>query len=278
LLAAGHELRALARSAGSAEALRAAGVQPVEGDLDQTEVLAAEARRADAVIHLANKHDWSDPAESNRAERAAVQTFVTALEGTNKPFLLASGTAFPAGHVLSEADPSPYSGPDAPRGGTEALAMEYAGRGVHSVAVRFAPTVHGTGGDHGFIALLVRAARERGESAYVGDGSNRWTAVNRLDAGRLIALALESAPAGSVVHAVAEEAVTSRSIAEAIGAALGVPVVSVPAERAEEHFGWIGRIFAMDLPASAELTRERFGWTPTYPTLAQDIAAGAYTS
>jgi nucleoside-diphosphate-sugar epimerase len=252
LLAAGHELRALARSAGSAEALRAAGVQPVEGDLDQTEVLAAEARRADAVIHLANKHDWSDPAESNRAERAAVQTFVTALEGTNKPFLLASGTAFPAGHVLTEADPSPYSGPDAPRGGTEALAMEYAGRGVHSVAVRFAPTVHGTGGDHGFIALLVRAARERGESAYVGDGSNRWTAVNRLDAGRLIALALESAPAGSVVHAVAEEAVTSRSIAEAIGAALGVPVVSVPAER--------------------------FGWTPTHPTLAQDIAAGAYTS
>ena len=277
LLAAGHRIRGIARSAEAADKLREAGVEPVEGDLDNLDVLRGEAARAEAVLHLANKHDWSNPAESNRAERAAVQTFVTALEGTGKPFLFASGVALTPGRVLTEADPSPFSGPEAPRGGAEALAMEYAHRGVHTVSLRFAPTVHGTGGDHGFIAQLARAARERGASAYVGDGTNRWTAVNRLDAGRLVALALDKAPGGSVVHGVAEEAVTSRTIAEAIGAALDLPVVPVPAEQAVEHFGWIGAFFALDIPASSAITRELLGWVPTHPTLAEDIAAGAYT-
>ena len=277
LLAAGHRIRGIARSAAAAGKLREAGVEPVEGDLDNLDVLRGEAARAEAVLHLANKHDWSNPAESNRAERAAVQTFVTALEGTGKPFLFASGVALTPGRVLTEADPSPFSGPEAPRGGAEALAMEYAHRGVHTVSLRFAPTVHGTGGDHGFIAQLARAARERGASAYVGDGTNRWTAVNRLDAGRLVALALDKAPGGSVVHGVAEEAVTSRTIAEAIGAALDLPVVPIPAEQAVEHFGWIGAFFALDIPASSAITRELLGWVPTHPTLAEDIAAGAYT-
>ena len=267
----------IARSAAAADKLRQAGVEPVDGDLDDLDVLREEASKAEAVLHLANKHDWSNPAESNRAERAAVQTFVSALEGTGKPFLFASGVALTPGQVLTEADPSPFSGPEAPRGGAEALAMEYADRGVHTVPLRFAPTVHGTGGDHGFIALIARAARERGTSAYVGDGTNRWTAVNRLDAGRLVALALDKAPGGSVVHAVAEEAVTSRTIAEAIGASLGLPVVSIPTERAVEHFGWIGSFFALDIPASAALTRQRLGWVPTHATLTEDIAAGAYT-
>jgi len=277
LLAAGHRIRGIARSAEAADKLRAAGVEPVEGDLDNLDVLRGEAARAEAVLHLANKHDWSNPAESNRAERAAVQAFATALEGTGKPFLFASGVALTPGRVLTEADPSPFSGPDAPRGGAEALAMEYAHRGVHAVALRFAPTVHGTGGDHGFIAQIARAARERGASAYVGDGTNRWTAVNRLDAGRLVALALDKAPGGSVVHAVAEEAVTSRTIAEAIGAALDLPVVPIPAEQAVAHFGWIGAFFALDIPASAATTRELLGWVPTHPTLTEDIAAGAYS-
>ncbi len=277
LLAGGHTIRGLARSGRSADALRAAGVEPVDGDLDQRDVLAGEAERADAVIHLANKHDWSDPAESNRAERAAVETFVTTLEGSDRPFLFASGTAIPVGRVLTEDDRNPTSGPDAPRGGAEALAMDYAERGVRSVALRFAPTVHGAGGDHGFLALLTRTARERRVAGYVGDGTNRWTAVNRLDAGRLVALAVDRAPGGSAVHAVAE-VVTSRDIAEAIAAALGVPLASVPVEEVEEHFGWLGRIFAMDLPASADLTRQRLGWAPTHPSLAEDLAAGAYTS
>ena len=148
--------------------------------------------------------------------------------------------------------------------------MEYADRGVHTVSLRFAPTVHGTGGDHGFIALIARAARERGASAYVGNGTNRWTAVNRLDAGRLVALALDKAPGGSVVHAVAEEAVTSRTIAEALGAALGLPVVPVAPDRAVDHFGWIGAFFGLDVPASAALTRERLGWEPTHVTLVEE--------
>jgi len=277
LVAAGHRIRGLARSAVAVDKLREAGVEPVDGDLDNLDVLREEAAGAEAVLHLANKHDWSNPAESNRAERAAVQTLVTAVEGTGKRFLFASGVALTPGRVLTEADASPFSGPDAPRGGAEALAMEYADRGVHTVSLRFAPTVHGTGGDHGFIALIARAARERGVSAYVGDGTNRWTAVNRLDAGRLVALALDKAPGGSVVHAVAEEAVTSRTIAEAIGAALGLAVVSVAPDRAVDHFGWIGSFFALDIPASAAITRERLGWLPTHPTLAEDISVGAYT-
>ncbi|MGV8910705.1 MAG: NAD-dependent epimerase/dehydratase family protein [Propionicimonas sp.] len=278
LIAAGHQLRGIARSAASAGALRAAGVEPVAGDLDRLDVLRAEAEAADAVLHLANKHDWSNPAESNRAERAAVETFAKALEGSGKRLLFASGTALPLGRPLTELDPNPFSGPDAPRGGAEALAMEYVDRGVHPVALRFAPTVHGTGGDHGFIALLARAARDHGESAYVGEGTNRWTAVHRRDSGRLIALALDKASAGSIVHAVAEEAVTSRSIAEALGAALDVPVVSIPEDQAVAHFGFIGTFFALDVPATAALTRDRLGWAPTHPTLAEDIAAGAYSS
>ena len=277
LLAAGHTVRGLARSERSAAALRAAGVEPVTGDLDQLDLLGTAAEAADAVIHLANKHDWSDLAATNRAERAAVQTFCAALEGSGKPFLLASGTAMPLGHTLTEEDVNPASGPDAPRGGTEALAMEYAARGVRSVALRFAPSVHGAGGDHGFLALLVAAAREHGAAGYVGDGSNRWTAVNRLDAGRLVALALEKSGAGTAVHAVAE-VLTTRRIAEAIGAALHVPTIPVAPEAVTGHFGWLGPIFAMGLPASADRTRERLGWVPNRPMLAGDRAAGAYTS
>ncbi|PKQ22452.1 MAG: 3-beta hydroxysteroid dehydrogenase [Actinobacteria bacterium HGW-Actinobacteria-5] len=277
LLTAGHSVRGLARSERSAAVLRAAGVEPVAGDLDQLDVLRTAAEAADAVIHLANKHDWSDLAATNRAERAAVQTFCDALEDSGKPFLLASGTAIPVGHTLTELDANPASGPDAPRGGTEALAIEYATRGVRSVALRFAPSVHGAGGDHGFLALLVQAARDHGAAGYVGDGSNRWTAVNRLDAAGMVALALEKATPGSAAHAAAE-VLTTRQIAEAIGATLGVPTVPVAPEAVAEHFGWLGPIFAMDLPASADLTRERLGWVPTHPTLAEDLAAGAYTS
>lgn len=277
LLAAGHSVRSLARSERSAAALQAMGVEPVAGDLDQLDVLRAAAGESDAVIHLANKHDWSDLAATNRSERAAVQTFCDALEGSGKPFLLASGTAIPVGHTLTEEDANPASGPDAPRGGTEALAMDYAARGVRSVALRFAPSVHGAGGDHGFLALLVQAARDHGAAGYVGDGSNRWTAVNRLDAAAMVALALEKAAPGSAVHAVAE-VLTTRQIATAIGATLGVPTVPVAPEAVAEHFGWLGPIFAMDLPASADLTRERLGWVPTHPGLAEDLAAGAYTS
>jgi nucleoside-diphosphate-sugar epimerase len=228
------------------------------------------------VIHLANKHDFDDPAASNQAERAAVEAIGAVLAGSGRPFLLASGTAGLApGREATEHDRSPFSGPDAPRGGSESLALDFVDRGVHTVSLRFAPTVHGDG-DHGFIAALVGVARNRGSAGYVGDGTNRWSAVHRLDAARLVRLGLEKAPAGALLHAVGENAVRAREIAEAIGRGLDLPAVSVPTEDVAEHFGWIGAIFAMDIPASSTLTRELVGWSPTGPTLLDDLDSGSY--
>jgi nucleoside-diphosphate-sugar epimerase len=173
------------------------------------------------------------------------------------------------------ARPSPHHGADSLRGGSENLALEYVGRGVRPVALRFSPTVHGIG-DHGFIATLTTIAKERGAVGYVGDGSTRWAAVHRSDAGRMVRLGLEKAPAGSRLHAVAEGGLLSRDIAAAIGDHLGLRTVSVAPEDAEAHFGWIGRFFGMDVTASSARTRELLGWTPTGPTLFEDIAAGAY--
>jgi nucleoside-diphosphate-sugar epimerase len=289
LTAAGHEVVGLARSDASAAALEAEGVAVRRGDLDDLDVLRLGAADADAVVHLANKHDWSDPAASNRAERGAVEALLSVLEGTDRPFLLASGVAgLAAGRPSTEADRSPHEGPQAPRGGTENLALSALDRGVRTVSLRFAPTVHGTG-DHGFIASIVAVARERGVSAYPGDGTNRWPAVHRSDAGRLVALGLEhaagagwrsgaAAASGTVLHAVAEEGVSTRAIAEAVGRMLDLPVESVPAERAAEHFGWIGGFFSLDMASSSAATRELLGWAPTGPTLIDDLDAGAYRS
>lgn len=277
LLGAGHKVVGLARSEASAESLEAKGATALRGDLDDLDSLRRGAVDADAVVHLANKHDWSNPAASNRAERAAVETLAEALVGSDRPFVVASGVAGLAqGRPATEADPSPAIGPDSPRGGSENLALGYVDRGVRSIGARFAPTVHGIG-DHGFIAYITAAARRHGASAYVGDGSGAWSAVHRSDAARLVRLGLEQAPAGSLLHAVAEEAVSTREIAVAIGRALDVPVTSVAPEDAAEHFGFVGRFFAMDLSASSTRTRELLGWTPSGPTLLDDIDAGAYT-
>jgi nucleoside-diphosphate-sugar epimerase len=278
LLAHDHEVLGLARSDAAAAGLLATGATAHRGDLDDLASLASGASDADAVLHLANKHDFTDPAASNRAERSAVETLGETLSGTGKPLLVASGAAgLATGRPGEETDPSPAVGPDSMRGGSEHLALTYADRGVRPVAVRFAPTVHGAG-DHGFVATLVQAARDRRVSGYVGDGSHRWSAVHRTDAARLVRLALEQAEAGAVAHAVAEEGVATREIAEMIGRGLGLPVASIDPDRAVEHFGWIGRFFALDMSARSALTQERWGWTPTGPTLAEDLGSGAYTS
>lgn len=277
LLGAGYEVVGLARSDASAATLEAKGASVLRGDLDDLDSLRTGSDGADAVIHLANKHDWSDQAESNRAERAAVQTIVDVLVGSDRPFLLAAGVAgLVQGRPATELDRSPYDGPDSPRGGTENLAMDYVEKGVRSISLRFAPTVHGAG-DHGFIALLVDAARQQGRSAYVGDGATGWSAVHHLDAARLVRLGLEQAPAGSLLNAVAEVRVPSRAIAEAIGRGLDLPTVSVAPEDAGQAFGgFVGSFFAMDLAASSTITAERFGWTPTGPTLLEDLESGSY--
>ncbi len=171
---------------------------------------------------------------------------------------------------------SPWHGPDSPRGGSENLALEFVDRGVHSVSVRFPPTVHGHA-DHGFIAVIADIARQKGVSGYPGDGTNHWPAVHLSDAARVVALGLEKAPAGARLHAVAEQGIATREIAEAIGRALDLPVRSIPGGEVAEHFGWLGTYFAMDVTASSTATRELLGWNPTGPTLIEDIAAGAYS-
>ncbi len=277
LLARGHEVVGLARSDASATSVATAGASVLRGDLDTLDVLRAGALEADAVIHLANKHDWGNPAESNRAERAAVQTFVDALAGSGKPFLLASGVAGLApGRASTEADRSPARGPESPRGGAENLALDAVPE-VASVSLRFPPTVHGAG-DHGFIPLIVDAARRRGVSGYVGDGANRWAAVHRSDAGRAAALGLELAPAGTALHVVAEQGVPTREIAEAIGRALGLPTTSIDPADAVDHFGFIGQFFALDMSSESADTQRLLGWTPTGPTLLDDLDSGAYTA
>lgn len=276
LLSAGHDVLGLARTDASAAALEAKGVAVLRSDLDDLDALHKGAADSDGVVHLANKHDWSNPAVSNAAERAAVEAIAEALVDTGRPFVLASGVAGLAkDRPSNEEDPSPFHGPDAPRGGSENLALGYVDRGVRVVSARFAPTVHGDR-DHGFIAYIVAAARDKGVSAYVGDGSNRWAAVHRSDAARLVRLGLESAPSGSRLHAVAEEGVPTKAIAEAIGGGLDLPVTSVAPVDAVDHFGFIGSFFAMDLAASSERTRELLRWAPSGPTLIEDIDAGAY--
>ncbi|MDH2413557.1 SDR family oxidoreductase [Nocardioides sp. CER19] len=276
LQAGGHQVVGLARSAESAAALSAAGVEPLSGSLDDLDSLRAGAEDADAVIHLAFKHDFSDYAGAGRTERAAVEALGDTLAGSDRALLIASGLGgLAVGRVATEDDATQHVDATSPRGASEHLALSYADRGVRAVALRFAASVHGDR-DHGFVAELVRVAQERGVAGYVGDGANRWPAVHRSDAARLVALALEKSPAGSVVHAAGEEGIAARDIAAAIGRRFDLPTGSIEPERADEHFGWIGRFFGIDIPASSRLTQERLGWTPTGPGLLDDIASGAY--
>jgi nucleoside-diphosphate-sugar epimerase len=277
LLAAGHEVVGLARSDASAASLEAKGATVQRGDLDDLASLRAGAEGVDAVIHLANKHDFAHQDVSNLAERNAVETLGDALEGSGRVFLIASGVPGMRGRPGLETDVSENNGLDSPRGGSENLALSYSDRGVISGAVRFAPTVHGVG-DKGFMAVLTHIAREKGIAGYVGDGANRWPAVHRSDAGRLVRLGLEQASPGAILHAMGEEGIPTRTIAEAIGRGLNVPVQSIAPEDVQAHFGWIGMFFSWDIPTSSALTQERYGWTPVGPTLIEDLDAGVYFS
>ncbi|MFE1797153.1 SDR family oxidoreductase [Streptomyces sp. NPDC059517] len=278
LVSAGHQVIGLARSDRAEKALVAKGVGVVRGDLDDLGSLRRAAEQADAVIHMANKHDWGNPAESDRSERAAVRALGDALAGTDRPFVVAAPlSGLVEGRPATEDDVSPAVGPDSNRGGSENLALDYVAQGVRTVITRFAPSVHGHG-DWGFVNFLTAAAREKGVSGYVGDGSAAWSAVHRDDAARLIRLGMEQAPAGTRLHAVAEEAVTTKAIAEAIGRSLGLPVASVAPADAGPHFGFVGSFFASTMTASSDVSRRLLSWQPTGPSLLADIDAGAYTA
>ena len=272
LIGTGHQVLGLARSDSSAAAIAAAGAEVLRGDLDDLDTLHAGATSSDGVIHLAFIHDFTDFEASVGADRRAIDTFGAALEGSGKPLVIASGTPAWPGHVATERDDFAPGSPVAARGANARTALDLASRGVRSSVVGLPRTVHGDGDRHGFIGRLIGFARDSGVSGYIGDGSNRWPAVHVLDAANLFRLAVEQAPAGSRLHAVGDEGVPIRDIAEVIGRHLNLPTASVPAE----DFGWMGQILAIDQPASSTLTHELLGWRPVQPGLLEDLDKGHY--
>jgi nucleoside-diphosphate-sugar epimerase len=272
LIGAGHQVVGLARSDSAAAAITAAGAEVLRGELSDTDVLRAGAAGSDGVLHLAFIHDFSQFEASVQADARAIETMGAALENTGKPLVIASGTPPVPGRVATERDDSPAAGPAAGRGANARAAVALAAHGVRPSVVRLPRTVHGDGDRHGFIARLIGIARERGVSGYVGDGSSRWPAVHVLDAAVAFRLALEQAPAGSVLHAVGDEGVPGRDFAAVIGRHLNLPTASAPAG----DFGFIGQILAIDQPASSTLTRELLGWQPVQPGLIEDLDKGHY--
>ncbi|MFC8797879.1 SDR family oxidoreductase [Promicromonospora sp. NPDC057138] len=278
LITAGHAVTGLARSSASADRLEALGATPFPGSLEDADALAAGAARADGVVHMAIAGSFADPDDLARRDVAAITTLGEALVGTDKPFVSTSGTlVLPAGRVSHEREPADPASIAPFRIPGEDACLGFAERGVRSSVVRLAPTVHGPR-DRGFIPVLVATARRTGVSAYIGDGANRWPAIHRLDAARVFRLAVEKAPAGSVLHGVGEGGVAFRSIAEKIGEMLGVPTRSLAPEQAAGHFGdpFLGIAFGIDVPVSSARTRELLGWTPAHQTLLDDLGTGDY--
>jgi nucleoside-diphosphate-sugar epimerase len=275
LLAAGHEVLGLARSEAGAAALAAAGTGVHRGSLHDLDSLRSGAAQADGVIHTAFIHDFADFAACCAQDRLAIETLGAALAGSARPLVVTAGLAgLAAGRLALESDLAPPVSSSYPRA-SEAAVMALAEAGVHASVVRLAPSVHGAG-DHGFVPMLIDLARAKGVSAYIGDGANRWPAVQRLDAARLFRRALERGARGERYHAIAEEGVAFREIAAVIGRRLGVPVVGMPAQEAADHFGWFAMFAGMDVPGSSAWTREMLGWDAQGSLLLEDVDSEYY--
>jgi nucleoside-diphosphate-sugar epimerase len=276
LLTTGHQVLGLARSDAAAQSLAAAGAKVHPGDLEDLDSLRSGAADSESVIHTAFDHDFSKWAANCEKDRRAIEALGSGLAGSNRPLIVTSGTGLLTPGRPSTEETLPVSGPTAlPRIASEDAAASVAAQGVRVSVLRLPPSVHGDG-DHGFVPLLINIACEKGVSAYIGDGLNRWPAVHRLDAAHLFRLVLEKAPAGAPFHGVAEEGVAFRDIAQVIGRRLNVPVVSKSPDEAANHFGWFAHFAGLDCPASSQLTQERLGWRPVQPSLLTDLERGSY--
>ena len=276
LIGAGHEVVGLARSDASAQALAQAGAAAHQGSIDDPDSVRRGADAADGVVHLAFNHDFSQYVQAGETDRRVVEAFGEALAGSVKPLVITSGSAIvPLGRLGTEEDAADPASPASVRLPSERAVEAMAGRGVRATIVRPAPSVHGDG-DTAFVPAMIGVARDKGVSAYVGYGTNRWPAVHRLDAARLYRLALEKGEAGARYHAVAEEGIPVREVAEAIGRKLGIPSHSISADEAEAHFGWLAMFVGLDNPTSSALTQERLGWRPQEVGLIEDLERGRY--
>jgi nucleoside-diphosphate-sugar epimerase len=280
LIGSGHEVVGLARSDRSAAALEAAGAAVLRGDLDDLDSLREGAAKADGVVHLAFKHEAmaaGDYLSAIADDLKAIEAMGSALDGSGKPFVGTGGTLMLA---LSGISGRPGTEADVVTGGprvdAENTIIGFAGRGIRSSLIRLSPIVHSSLDHHGFAHQFIAIARAKGFSAYVGDGANRWPAVHTLDAAHLYRLALESAPAGTRLHGVADEGVPFKEIAEVIGRRLNVPVQSIDQETAAEHFGFLGMFAGRDNWTSNAITRELLDWQPAHPGLLDDLSHGHY--
>lgn len=278
LLDAGHSVLGLTRSDQGAETLLAAGAEVHRGSLEDPNSLKEGAIASDGVIHLAFDHDFSDYVGNCKKDRVAIEAIGNALEGTHRPFIVTAGTLpLPLGQLCTEDSALDLERPSAIRGVAEKVALAFVPKGVRVSIIRLPPTNHGPG-DKGFIAGLVSVAKSTRISAYPGDGLNRWPAIHYLDTAKLFLLALEKAPAGSIFHAVAEEGIPMKDIAEAIGKKLNIPTGSKAGEEVAAHFGWLALAVSADNPTSSAKTRDQLEWAPAQASLVADIENGCYSS
>ena len=272
LLGAGHQVLGLARSEAGAQSLIEAGAEVLRGNLEDLDSLKKGAMEADGVIHTAFIHDFSKYAAAAETDKRAIDAIGSVLVGTDHPLIVTGGLLGLRNDGASATEDD--AAPEFPRA-SEAAAMSLAEAGVHASVIRLAPSVHDIG-DYGFVPFLINLARQKGVSAYIGDGANRWPAIHRLDAALLFRLALEKATIGGRYNGNGEEGIPTREIAEVIGRQLNLPVISISAEEAGNHFDWMGRFIAFDSPTSSEKTKEQLGWQPTHPGLIEDLTMGHY--